>query len=74
MRPFILYSASAGLKYRGRFDLLKYIHLEHEVIHAEWDAQAHRWRLQIRRPDQTVFEDDCDVFINAGGASLSFVS
>ncbi|EIM91707.1 FAD/NAD-P-binding domain-containing protein [Stereum hirsutum FP-91666 SS1] len=56
--------------YRGlaeKFDLLKYIHLEHEVIRAEWDGQAHRWRLQVRRADQTVFEDDCDVFINAGG-------
>lgn len=58
------------LKCCGRFDLLKYIHLEHEVIRAEWDGQAHRWRLQVRRADQTVFEDDCDVFINAGGTVL----
>lgn len=58
------------LRRRARFDLLKYIHLEHEVIHAEWDGQAHRWRLQVRRADQTVFEDDCDVFINAGGMFL----
>lgn len=68
------FSLNFGLKSCGRFDLLKYIHLEHEVIHAEWDGQAHRWRLQVRRPDQTVFEDDCDVFINAGGAYLSLPS
>lgn len=55
---------------RGRFGLLKYIHLEHEVIRAEWDAQVHKWRLRVRGPNGKEFDDDCDVFINAGGTPI----
>ncbi|CAK5280944.1 unnamed protein product [Mycena citricolor] len=50
-----------------RFELWKYIHLQHEVTHAEWDDGAKKWKLRIRGPDQHEFEDECDVFLNGGG-------
>ncbi|KAJ7796872.1 FAD/NAD-P-binding domain-containing protein [Mycena olivaceomarginata] len=50
-----------------KFKLLEYIKLNHEVLKAEWDDDAKKWRIQVRDPDGTEFEDDCDVFLNAGG-------
>ncbi|KAJ6582825.1 FAD/NAD-P-binding domain-containing protein [Mycena sp. CBHHK59/15] len=50
-----------------KFGLWKYIHLQHEVLKAEWDDDAHKWRLRVRGPDGNEFDDDCDVLINAGG-------
>ncbi|KAJ7221713.1 FAD/NAD-P-binding domain-containing protein [Mycena pura] len=50
-----------------QFDLWKYINLQHEVINAEWDDDAKKWRLRIRGPDGNEFDDDCDVFLNGGG-------
>ncbi|KAJ7243363.1 FAD/NAD-P-binding domain-containing protein [Mycena haematopus] len=49
------------------FNLWEYMKLEHEVLKAEWDDDAEKWRLQVRGPDGKEFEDDCDVFINGGG-------
>ncbi|KAJ7771566.1 FAD/NAD-P-binding domain-containing protein, partial [Mycena metata] len=50
-----------------KFNLWGYIHLQHEVIKAEWDDDAKKWRLRIRGPGGKKFEDDCDVFLNGGG-------
>ncbi|KAJ7349078.1 FAD/NAD-P-binding domain-containing protein [Mycena albidolilacea] len=50
-----------------KFKLLEYIKLNHEVLKAEWDDDAKKWRIQVRGPDGTEFEDDCDVFLNGGG-------
>jgi len=37
------------------------------VIRAEWLDASNKWRLTVRGPDGKEFEDECDVFINAGG-------
>ncbi|KAJ7677213.1 FAD/NAD-P-binding domain-containing protein [Mycena rosella] len=50
-----------------KFNLWKYIKLQHEVLRAEWDDGAKKWRLQVRGPDGKEFEDECDVFLNGGG-------
>jgi cation diffusion facilitator CzcD-associated flavoprotein CzcO len=50
-----------------RFNLWEYMKLRHEVVKAEWDDDAKKWRLQVRGPDGKEFEDDCDVFLNGGG-------
>lgn len=51
-----------------RFELWKYINLQHEVLKAEWDDDAKKWRLQVRDPEGKEFEDECDVFLNGGGS------
>lgn len=59
--------------YKGlvdKFNLWKYMRLSHEVIRAEWDDEKCKWLLQIRGPAGD-FEDECDVFINAGGMFFS---
>ncbi|KAJ7184364.1 FAD/NAD-P-binding domain-containing protein [Mycena filopes] len=50
-----------------KFNLWEYIKLKHEVVKAEWDDPAKKWRLQVRGPDGKEFEDTCDVFLNGGG-------
>ncbi|KAF7353693.1 hypothetical protein MVEN_01054200 [Mycena venus] len=50
-----------------KFNLWEYIKIEHEVLKAEWDDDAKKWRLQVRGPNGKDFEDHCDVFLNAGG-------
>ena len=29
---------------------MRYIRLQHEVVHARYDEQAGKWRVRIRRP------------------------
>ncbi|KAJ7184393.1 FAD/NAD-P-binding domain-containing protein [Mycena filopes] len=50
-----------------KFNLWGYIRLRHEVVKAEWDDDAKKWRLHIRGPNGEEFQDDCDVFVNGGG-------
>ncbi|KAJ3803442.1 FAD/NAD-P-binding domain-containing protein [Lentinula aff. detonsa] len=50
-----------------RFGLEKYMRFSHEVVRAEWVDDTSRWKLTIRSPDGRHFEDECNVFINAGG-------
>ncbi|KAI0311858.1 hypothetical protein OF83DRAFT_1177174 [Amylostereum chailletii] len=46
-----------------KYKIRKYIHLQHELIHARWDEDSSKWVVRIRRGgDQgEVFEDTCDV-------------
>ncbi|KAJ7063538.1 FAD/NAD-P-binding domain-containing protein [Mycena amicta] len=50
-----------------KFELWKYIKLRHEVIHAEWNDEKHKWCVRVRGPDGVEFVDEGDVFINGGG-------
>jgi len=45
----------------------KYTRLNHTVTGAKWDAQRHKWTVQIKPSEGEVFYDECDIFINAGG-------
>ena len=38
----------------------------HEVKSAVWNEGGSKWMLKIQHGD-SIFEDKCDVFINAGG-------
>jgi cation diffusion facilitator CzcD-associated flavoprotein CzcO len=38
----------------------------HEVKSAIWDEKECKWTLTIQNADN-IFEDKCDVFVNAGG-------
>ncbi len=51
---------------------MRYIQLSHEVVHAQFDAAAGKWRVRVRRTDratgaQDEFEDAADVLVTAFG-------
>ncbi|EIM90702.1 FAD/NAD-P-binding domain-containing protein [Stereum hirsutum FP-91666 SS1] len=50
-----------------KYGLMKYIHLQHEVVRAEWFDDVKKWQIVVRGPDGSLFDDECDVFINGGG-------
>ena len=46
----------------------KYIKLQHQIEHAQWDDEAGLWRLKVRNlVTDEVFDDSAEFFINAGG-------
>lgn len=53
---------------------MKYIHLLHEVVRAEWLDDVKKWQIVVRGPDGLLFDDECDVFINGGGVYFSSYS
>ncbi|KAJ4247535.1 hypothetical protein NW762_013215 [Fusarium torreyae] len=52
-----------------KYDLNKYIRLNHKVVGAFWDEDAQKWHVRIQRGDdpQDVFEDEAHIFVNASG-------
>lgn len=51
---------------------MRYIRLQHEVIHAQYDAAAGQWHVRVRRPNAETgvmeeIEDSGDVLITAIG-------
>jgi cation diffusion facilitator CzcD-associated flavoprotein CzcO len=49
-----------------KYEVAKYIKLQHLVESAIWDEEKGKWEIQVRN-DSTLFRDECDVFINASG-------
>ncbi len=47
--------------------LIKYVKLQHMVTGAFWDSEKGLWKVHIRRPDGSEFEDSCNVLINGSG-------
>lgn len=46
----------------------KYIKLQHQIEHVEWDDSAGLWRLKVRNLETNVLIDDsAEFFVNAGG-------
>ncbi|KAF8183602.1 FAD/NAD-P-binding domain-containing protein [Mycena galopus ATCC 62051] len=45
-----------------KYKIRKYIHLQHELTHAKWDAPSGRWTVRIRHGAEE-FEDSCDVLL-----------
>jgi cation diffusion facilitator CzcD-associated flavoprotein CzcO len=46
----------------------KYIKLQHQIEHAQWDDEAGLWRLKVRNlVTDEVFDDSAEFFVNAGG-------
>ncbi|KAJ8480894.1 hypothetical protein ONZ51_g6367 [Trametes cubensis] len=55
-----------------KYKLMRYIKLQHEVIHAQYDAPTGRWHVRIRRPNAKTgmledVEDSAQVLIGAFG-------
>lgn len=49
----------------GVFD---YVKLRHKVLGATWNEEGGKWLLEIEKlEDGTVFVDEAEVLINAGG-------
>ena len=51
-----------------KYDLLKYVKLNHQVIKARWDQQEFRWHLTVKNAvtGETI-TDSGDVLISGGG-------
>ncbi|KAI0066744.1 FAD/NAD(P)-binding domain-containing protein [Artomyces pyxidatus] len=54
-----------------KYKLMRYIRLQHELVHARWDGPSGKWHLRIRRGDTgEEFDDTTDVlFLGTGSLS-----
>ncbi|KAI0644767.1 FAD/NAD-P-binding domain-containing protein [Trametes meyenii] len=55
-----------------KYKLMRYIRLQHEVVHAEYEAATGRWNIRVRRSSPETglleeFEDSADVLVTAFG-------
>lgn len=51
-----------------KYDLGKYIKLQHRIVGAKWDDDRAKWDVEIHDIlNNRFFKDTCDIFINAGG-------
>ncbi|KAJ9156053.1 Steroid monooxygenase [Pleurostoma richardsiae] len=52
-----------------KYDLNKYIRLNHRVVEAVWDEGEQMWHIRIQKGDDpnAIIEDKANVFINASG-------
>ncbi|KAI0372040.1 FAD/NAD-P-binding domain-containing protein [Pilatotrama ljubarskyi] len=55
-----------------KYKLMRYIKLQHEVVHAQFDSAAGKWRVRVRRPNPESgaleeIEDSSDVLLLAVG-------
>jgi len=55
-----------------KYDCNKYIKYQHTIKSAVWNEDKAKWRIEVEKNDGIVFNDEVDVFINAGGV-LRFV-
>jgi cation diffusion facilitator CzcD-associated flavoprotein CzcO len=53
-------------KISSKYKIDQYMTFNHEIISAIWDERGAQWCLKVMH-GETVFEDKCDIFINAGG-------
>ncbi|KAI0644817.1 FAD/NAD-P-binding domain-containing protein [Trametes meyenii] len=56
-----------------RYKLERYIKVNHEVVHAQYDEHAGKWHVRVRRPNSETgvieeIEDNADVLVTAIGA------
>ncbi|KAJ3549988.1 hypothetical protein NM208_g224 [Fusarium decemcellulare] len=51
-----------------KYDLNKYIRLNHRVVGAIWNEDSQKWRVTIMKEgSEDVIEDEADIFVNASG-------
>jgi cation diffusion facilitator CzcD-associated flavoprotein CzcO len=53
-------------KIAKKYEVERYVRYKHAIQHAQWDEGEGKWRLRIEHSG-AVFDDSCDIFINAGG-------
>lgn len=51
----------------NKYDCNKFIKYQHSIKAAIWNEDKAKWEIKVQRGDGAVFQDDVDVFINAGG-------
>ncbi|PPR07982.1 hypothetical protein CVT24_002694 [Panaeolus cyanescens] len=68
-----VYAGSAEIKqyftdFANKYELLKYVKLNHTVSSAIWNERAGNWDVEVRKgEDGSVVKDRCDILINAAG-------
>lgn len=52
-----------------RYDLNKYVRLEHTVVSAVWNEEEQMWHVKIQKGDNPneIIEDKANIFVNASG-------
>lgn len=50
-----------------KYDAEKYIKFKHSIQDARWDDRIGKWNVKVQDDAGQVFDDQCDVFINAAG-------
>lgn len=50
-----------------KYDCNKYIKYQHTIKSAIWNENDAKWDIKVQQEDGTIFTDNVDVFINAGG-------
>lgn len=53
-----------------KYSIEDYIKYNHSIRSASWDDVKGKWKICVENQG-TTFEDECDVFINAGGVLKS---
>lgn len=56
-----------------KYKLMRYIKLQHEVIHAQYDEDAGKWHVRVRRPNPETgvpeeIDDTANVLLTALGS------
>ena len=55
-------------EFAEKYDLNKYINVNHQVVEAVWDEVRAKWTVGVRNnANGTQFAQECDIFINASG-------
>lgn len=54
-------------KTAAEYDVEKFIKYRHSIKAATWNDSKGKWDLKVEDANGHVFDDVCDVFINAGG-------
>ena len=68
-----VYASSRQLKgyfqdFSRKYDLVKFIKLQHKVCEARWEDSEGAWKLRVQElVSGRSFEDICDIFIYACG-------
>ena len=68
-----VYASSRQLKgyfhdFSRKYDLMKYIKLQHKIFEARWEAPERAWKLRVQDLNSgQSFDDTCDIFIYACG-------
>ena len=57
------------LKVAEDYDLLKFCRVNHLVTGCFWQEESQTWRVRVQKVDKPdeVFEDECNVLLNATG-------
>lgn len=50
-----------------KYDLEKYIKFNSKIESATWDDERGVWEVDVVSNDGTLFEDTCEVLVNASG-------